>query len=104
VGLARWPVLAVLVCISLAIVYRFGPCREQAKWRWITWGASIATAMWLLGSVLFSVYVSRSLAAPVILLLWFWLSALVVLLGAEIDAEMEHGGGNAARRLPVGAP
>jgi membrane protein len=113
VGLARWPVLAVLVCISLAIVYRFGPCREQAKWRWITWGASIATAMWLLGSALFSVYVSRfgsydatygSLAAPVILLLWFWLSALVVLLGAEIDAEMEHGGGNAARRLPVGAP
>jgi membrane protein len=112
-GLARWSVLAVLVCASLAIVYRFGPYREQAKWRWITWGAVIATALWLLGSALFSVYVSRfgsydatygSLAASVILLLWFWLSALVVLLGTEIDAEMEHGDGDVARPLPIGAP
>jgi membrane protein len=62
---------------------------------------------------LFSFYVSRfggydrtygSLAAPVVLLLWFWLSALVVLIGAEIDAEMEHADGKIARRLPAGAP
>lgn len=109
----RWPLLAVLVCFGLAIVYRFGPYRVQAKWRWITWGAAIATILWLLGSAVFSIYVSRfgsydatygSLAAPVVLLLWFWLSALVILLGAEIDAELEHGDGYVARKAPVGAP
>jgi membrane protein len=112
-GLGRWPLLALLVCFALAVVYRFGPCRTKAKWRWITWGAAIATALWLVGSGGFSYYVSRfgsydatygSLAAPVVLLLWFWLSALVVLLGAEIDAEMEHADGRAARILPDGAP
>jgi membrane protein len=112
-GLGRWPMLAILVCFGFAIVYRFGPCRVQAKWRWITWGAAIATVLWLLGSALFSVYVSRfgsydatygSLAAPVVLLLWFWLSALVVLLGAEIDAELEHGDGIVVREPPAGAP
>jgi membrane protein len=112
-GFGRWPLLALLVCFCLAVVYRFGPCREQAKWKWITWGAAIATGLWLAGSGGFSIYVSRfasydamygSLAAPVVLLLWFWLSALVVLLGAEIDAEMEHADGKAARDLPEGAP
>jgi membrane protein len=101
-GLGRWPILAVLVCFGLAIVYWLGPCRQHSRWRWITWGAGIATALWLAGSSLFSLYVSYfgsydatygSLAAPVILLLWFWLSALVVLVGAEIDAELEHGKG-----------
>ncbi|HLH49341.1 MAG TPA: YihY/virulence factor BrkB family protein, partial [Roseiarcus sp.] len=104
-GLGRWPLLAILVCFALAVLYRFGPYRERAKWRWITLGSAIATILWLIGSGLFSVYVSRfgsydktygSLAAPVVLLLWFWLSALVVLLGAEIDAEMEHADGKAA--------
>ncbi len=112
-GLGRWPLLALMICFALAVLYRFGPYRERAKWRWITLGSVIATLLWLLGSWLFSFYVSRfgsydktygSLAAPVVLLLWFWLSALVVLLGAEIDAEMEHADGKAARPLPVGAP
>jgi membrane protein len=112
-GLGRWPLLAVLIGFALAVLYRFGPYRERAKWRWITLGSAIATLLWLGGSWLFSFYVSRfgtydktygSLAAPVVLLLWFWLSALVVLLGAEIDAEMEHADGKAARPLPVGAP
>jgi membrane protein len=112
-GLGRWPLLAVLICFALAVLYRFGPYRERAKWRWITLGSVIATALWLGGSGLFSFYVSRfgsydkmygSLAAPVVLLLWFWLSALVVLVGAEIDAEMAHADGKAARELPKGAP
>jgi membrane protein len=112
-GLGRWPLLAVFVSLALAILYRFGPYREKAKWRWITLGSAIATVLWLLGSGAFSSYVSRfgsydktygSLAAPVVLLLWFWLSALVVLVGAEIDAEMEHADGKAARPLPEGAP
>jgi membrane protein len=112
-GLGRWPLLALLVCLALAVLYRFGPCREKAKWRWITLGSAIATVLWLIASGLFSYYVSRfgaydktygSLAAPVVLLLWFWLSGLVVLIGAEIDAEMEHADGKVARDLPVGAP
>ena len=112
-GLGRWPLLALLVCLALATLYRFGPYREKAKWKWITLGSAIATILWLVGSGVFSFYVSRfgsydktygSLAAPVVLLLWFWLSALVVLLGAEIDAEMEHADGRAARPLPEGAP
>ena len=111
--LGRWPLLIVLVGLGLAAVYRFDPSRDNPKWRWISWGAAIATILWIVGSAAFSLYVSRfgsydatygSLAAPVVLLLWFWLSALVVLLGAEIDAELEHGDGQTARPLPEGAP
>lgn len=113
VGIGRWILLALLICLALAILYRFGPCRERAKWRWITLGSATATIIWLIGSGAFTFYVSHfasydktygSLAAPVVLLLWFWLSALVVLVGAEIDAEMEHDDGQTARRLPEGAP
>jgi membrane protein len=112
-GLGRWPLLALLVCFGLAVMYRFGPSREHSKWQWITWGAAIATTLWLAGSAAFSFYVSwfgsydatyGSLAAPVILLLWFWLSALVVLVGAEIDAELEHGNGANFIPLPEGGP
>lgn len=104
----RWPLLALAVASALAILYRFGPSREQPKWRWITWGAAVATVLWLIGSAGFSVYVSNfasydktygSLAAPVILLLWFWVSALVVLLGAEVDAELEYADGRRARPI-----
>jgi membrane protein len=109
----RWPIMALMVCFALAVIYRFGPCRTQAKWRWITLGSAIATGLWLLASAGFSIYVSRfasydvtygSLAAPVILLLWFWLTALVALVGAEVDAELEHADGKQARALPAGAP
>jgi membrane protein len=112
-GLGRWPLLAVMVSVALAIVYRFGPSRETPRWRWITWGAATATVLWIIGSAAFSFYASHfgsydatygSLAAPVVLLLWFWVSALTVLLGAEIDAELEHADGTAARRQPEGAP
>jgi membrane protein len=112
-SVGRWILLALLVCFALAVLYRFGPYRERAKWRWITLGSATATLVWLAGSGLFSFYVAHfgsydktygSLAAPVVLLLWFWLSALVVLVGAEIDAEMEHDDGKTARPLPSGAP
>lgn len=96
-SLGRWPLLALMVSFGIAVLYRFGPSRKVAHWRWITWGAACATAFWIAGSIGLSFYVSNfasydatygSLAAVVILLLWFWISALVILLGAEIDAEL----------------
>jgi len=111
-GLARWPLLAILAWFGLAVAYRLGPSTEHASWKWITWGAAIATSLWLAGSALFSFYVSYfgsydatygALAAPVILLLWFWLSAMVVLVGAAIDAELECSHGARARPLPTDA-
>lgn len=99
VSLARWPVLALLMIGALSLVYRFGPSRRQARWQWITPGSALATALWLAASIGFSAYVSNfgsfnetygSLGGVVILLLWFYLTAFVVLLGAELNAELEH--------------
>lgn len=98
VDLARWPVLALLVALGFAFIYRYAPSRSHPRWTWISWGSGIATLCWLIGSILFSIYVSKfgsydatygSLGAVVVLLLWFWVSALVLLIGAEIDAELD---------------
>lgn len=98
-GLARWPVLAALMMIGVAILYRFAPSRRQPQWRWISWGAALATAVWISASAGFSYYVSRfgsydamygSLGAVMVLLLWLWLSAFVLLIGATLNAESEH--------------
>lgn len=94
----RWPLLAVLVMLGLAVVYRVAPHRDAPKTRWVSRGAVIATVLWLLGSGAFSFYVSNfgsydqtygALAGVVVLLLWLFLSSFVVLLGAEINAEAE---------------
>jgi membrane protein len=99
IALSRWPLLATAVMAGLAILYRFGPSRETARWQWASWGAVVATLLWLAGSFLFSLYVAHfssynetygSMGAVVILLMWFFVSAFVVLLGAELNAEMEH--------------
>lgn len=99
VSLVRWPVLAVLAIVGFAVVYRYGPSRAQPRWRWVSWGAAIAVAMWLVGSALFSLYVTRfanynetygAAGAVVILLMWFLLSSYAILIGAEINAEMER--------------
>ncbi len=99
IALVRWPILAVLVMAALAAMYRFAPSRAHARWRWVSGGAVIATIAWIAVSLGFSLYVERfssydktygSLGAVVVLLMWFYLSAFVVLLGAELDAEMEH--------------
>ena len=98
-GFARWPILAIAVMFALGVLYRVAPSRRDAKWRWVSWGAVAATALWLLGSAGFSLYVSNfgsynetygSVGAVVILLLWFNVSAYVILLGAELNAEVEH--------------
>ena len=97
--LIRWPALFVLVMIGLSLIYRFGPSRREAKWRWLSVGSVFATFTWLAASLLFSWYLSNfanynatygSLGAVIGLMTWMWLSAIVVLLGAELNAEIEH--------------
>ncbi len=110
---ARWPILAVLVVLGFAVIYRYGPSRKDASWRWITWGSGIATLLWLAGSILFSIYVGKfgsyeatygALGAVVILLLWLWVSALVLLIGAEIDGELDQRATNAGSPLAAVPP
>lgn len=95
----RWPLLAVFVVVGMAFVYRYGPSRERPKWRWVSWGAATGAVLWLIGSALFSFYVSNfgnfnetygSMAAVVVALLWFQLTAFATLLGALLDAELEQ--------------
>jgi membrane protein len=97
--LARWPALLVVLALFLAVIYRFGPSRLYAKWRWITGGSMFATLVWVAGSVAFSWYVSNfgsynktygSLGAAVGFMTWIWLSATVVLVGAELDCVLER--------------
>jgi membrane protein len=99
VSYGRWPMLAVFAIIGLAVIYRYGPSRRTPAWRWVSVGAVVATLVWLLGSFAFSVYVSNfggynetygTLAGLIILLVWLWLSGFVVLLGAELNSEIEH--------------
>jgi membrane protein len=99
VSLLRWPLLAAVVMVALAVLYRYGPSRSHPKWTWVSWGAVIATVLWLITSILFSVYVSNfasynetygSLGAVVVFLMWLYLSAFMVLLGAEFNSELEH--------------
>lgn len=95
----EWPLLLVILMGVLAVLYRYAPDRKEARWRWISPGAAVATVLWLIGSIMFTVYVSNfgsynktygSLGALVGMLTWMYLSAYVVLLGAEINAEMER--------------
>lgn len=99
VAFGRWPLLAAVVLVGLAIVYRYGPARRKPQWRWVSWGAVVATLLWIAGSALFSLYVSQfgdynktygSMGAVVILMTWFLLTAYIFLIGAEINAEMER--------------
>ena len=99
VDLSRWPVVALTVVVGLAVMFRYGPSRDEPRWRWASPGAVIATLLWIAGTVLFSLYVSRfgnynetygAMGAVVILLMWLLLSAYVVLIGALVNAEMER--------------
>ena len=98
-GLLRWPAFLVLATVLLSVVYRYGPCRGDPHWRWITPGGVFAASGWLLMSNLFSWYVANfghynhtygSLGAIVGFLTWIWISMMVVLLGAEFNSEIEN--------------
>jgi membrane protein len=95
----RWLGLVVAVLVALAVLYRWGPHGDGQVFRWLTVGSVVATALWLVGSLGFSVYVDNfgsygktygSLAGVVVLLLWLWLTAFAVLFGAEINAEADR--------------
>jgi membrane protein len=99
ISLLRWPALLVVVMVWLTVLYRYGPSRAYAQWRWLSVGSIFATIAWLAGSVLFSWYLSNfanydatygSLGAGVGLMMWLWLSVIVILFGGELNAEMEH--------------
>lgn len=95
----RWILLWLVAVLGLAVVYRYGPDRDKPRWRWVTWGSGIAATLWLIGSALFAVYVSNfgsynetygALGGVIVLLLWFYLTGFIIILGAEINAEMER--------------
>lgn len=99
VRLLRWPLLFAFVATALAVLYRYAPSRDESQWKWASPGALVATALWLLGSIAFSIYVSNfggynktygTLAAVVVLLLWFYITSYSVLIGAEINSETER--------------
>jgi membrane protein len=99
ISLARWPALALLMVAALGMLYRFAPCRRAAKWRWVSPGAAVATVLWLAGSAAFSYYVANigsynetfgALGILMLLLTWFYLTSFAVLLGAELNAELER--------------
>jgi membrane protein len=114
IKLLPWLVLALFMTIALGALYRYGASRAQPKTRWVSWGALVATLLWIGASVLFSIYVSNfasynetygTLGAVVALLMWLWISAFIVLVGAELNAEMEHqtrADTTTGRRKPMG--
>jgi membrane protein len=98
-GLLRWPALFIGMVLALAVIYRFGPSRERPRWRWVTVGSVLAAGLWIAGSLLFSWYLANfahydrtygSMGAAIGLITWLWLSAIIVLLGAELNSEIEH--------------
>ncbi|ANY82886.1 hypothetical protein BB934_32165 (plasmid) [Microvirga ossetica] len=107
-SLARWPILLACVVLGLSLLYRYGPSRDKAEWKWVTPGGLVAAVLWLVVSMLVSWYVANfgsynetygSLGAVIGFMTWIWISGIVVLVGAEINAEMEH---QTARDTTVG--
>ena len=99
VWLGRWPVLAAVTIGALAVLYRYGPSRDRAQWRWLAPGGILAALGWMVFSMLFSWYVGSfgnynetygSLGAAIGFMTWMWLSATIILVGAELNAETEH--------------
>jgi membrane protein len=99
VSLARWPLLFVVLLAALGILYRFGPSRQAARWEWLGIGTLAAALLWIAGSAALSWYLSNfgnynatygSLGAAIGLMMWMWMSAIVVLFGAELNSEIEH--------------
>jgi membrane protein len=109
IAILRWPVLFVLVVIALAAAYRYTPCRREPRWQWLAVGSVAAAAVWIVSSLLFSWYIANfgnynitygSLGAAIGMMMWMWISMIVVLIGAQLNAEIEH---QTARDSTVGS-
>jgi membrane protein len=99
IEIVRWPLLGIFVMAGLAVLYRYAPDREKAEWKWVSPGAVLAVVVLLVASIGFSLYVNNfgnfnetygSLAAVVLLLLWLFIASFIVVMGAEVDSEMER--------------
>ncbi|ANL50153.1 virulence factor BrkB family protein (plasmid) [Rhizobium phaseoli] len=108
--LLRWPLLLFIVAVAVTLVYRFGPSREPARIRWMTWGAALTTFAWAVMSIGFSFYLDHfanynatygTLGALIGFLIWIWLSVVILIVGAELNAELEH---QTARDTTTGYP
>ena len=110
IAVTRWPLILIVIGFAIALIYRFGPSRARAKWRWVSWGSGLATVVWVLASWGFSYYLQNfadynatygSLGAVIGFMLWTWISSIILLVGAELNAEMEH---QTAQDSTTGAP
>lgn len=99
ISVGRWPLLVIALVVGLGILYRFGPSRDDAQWKWVSPGALVAAVAWVSGSILFSWYVANfedynkaygAVGAVIGLMIWMWLSATILLVGAELNAEAER--------------
>jgi membrane protein len=97
--IAPWPILLVLIAVALALIYRYGPSRTEARWQWVTPGSAFAAIAWLAASALFSWYAANfgnfnrtygSLGAIIGFMIWIWISIIVLLVGGKLNAEIEH--------------
>lgn len=107
-GLSRWPLLFVVLLVALSVLYRFGPDRPTARWEWMEAGTLAAAALWIAGSAALSWYLSNfgnynatygSLGAAIGLMMWMWMSATIVLFGAELNSEIERQAASDRARL-----
>jgi membrane protein len=103
ISVLRWPALFILLAAALSLLYVFGPSKPTARWNWMTTGSLVATLSWLLVGGVFSWYLAHvadysatygALGGAIGLMMWLWLSFLVVLVGAELDQEIAHGFAN----------
>jgi len=99
VAALRWLALWAAAALGLAVLYRYAPSRRPARWHWVLWGSAIGSALWIIVSVAFAFYVRTfatygktygALGGVIVLLMWFYLSGYIIILGAEINAEMER--------------
>jgi membrane protein len=98
-AIARWPIVLAIVWVATIVIYRYGPSRENAKLRWLSWGAGISAITWMVASIAFSYYLQNfghynvtygTLGALIGFMVWTWISVCILVVGAELDAELEH--------------
>lgn len=99
IRILRWPLMLVAVALVFSLIYRWAPSRRKAKWRWVSWGSALAAIFWLVVSIGFSWYLENfanynatygSLGAVIGFMIWTWISVIILLVGAELNAELEH--------------